>query len=371
MRSLSFTSLLLKWLSLGCGLANVLANLAVLLAGDLILSTIGAPLPADRYTFAAMACLSLTMGVAILYAARAPDRNLDLFKVAAFGKTAFALTTLHFAATAGLHWFWTCIGAFDGLFAVVFLLQLVRSSSADLTRYQQGTILPALPRPATQRALIFTFSLTGTGRAAVQRLQAGLERTGYRVDIQELKPLEPIFRFPMSLADFTKIVVRALFRVPAKIAPLRLPADHPYDLLIVEGQTWLVGTAAPVEAIFNDPDNLGIFAGRDAAALVVCRGTWRRNVAMLVRRLQASGANVVGARGFGHQGREPARLFRLWFYLIGKGKGIVREHYGLSEQSLAEIEAFGQLLGRRPQLQTSAPPLRIDTPGERPTDIAA
>lgn len=365
MRELSFTSLALKWLSVGCGLANILGNLAILLAGDAILAAVGAPLPADRYTFAGLASLSFTMGVAVLFAARDPERNIDLFKVAALGKSAFALTTIVFAATTGIHWFWWLVGGFDAVFAVVFLLQLVRHSDPDLVRLQQGTVLAALPRPATRRALIFTYSLTGTGRAAVERLKLGLEETGYRVDIERVRPLEPLFRFPMSLADFTRIVVRALFRVPARIAPLPLFPDHPYDLIVVEAQTWLVGTSAPVEAIFQNPDNLPIFAGRDAAALVVCRGTYRRNVAMLVRRLQASGANVVGARGFGHQGAEPARLFRLWHYLIARGQGPVQARYGLSARSLAEIEAFGRTLGRRPRLLPDAPVLRVAPPSSR------
>lgn len=358
MKEVSMTSLVLKLLCLAGGLGNVVGNVAIVLFSDWIFGAVGAPPPADRFVFTGLSCLSFTMGVAVLLAARAPERNVDLLKVTALGKSGFAVMTLVSHAADGLHWFWLAVGSFDGLFAIVLLLQLVRVSAPDLVRLQQGGLLAGLPRPPTRRAVILTFSLTGTGRNAALRLQRGLERAGYAVDLKPVSPLEPMFRFPLSAWDFTRMVIRAMFRVPAPIAPIDLPADHPYDLLVVEGQTWMLGTAAPIEAIFQDPANLPVFAGRDAAALVVCRGAYRRNVAMLVRWLQAAGANVVGARGFAHQGPEPGRLWRLWAYLLSKGER-ARDRYGLSETSLLEIERYGEALGRRALLTPTAPVLPI------------
>ena len=119
-------------------------------------------------------------------------------------------------------------------------------------------------------------------------------------------------------------------------------------------QTWLAGMSAPVEAVFQDPQNQGIFAGRDVAVLNVCRGLWRRSQAMVVRWLQISGANIVGVRAYGHLGWEPSRIFSLWFYLIfrepGRPRfldGLVQKRYGLSEESLAQLELFGENLALR------------------------
>lgn len=360
MKDISLTGLILRLLTAGCGLANAAGNVAILAFGDRLLAAVGAPPPADRYALTGMACLSFTMGVALLLVARAPEKNLDLLKVAALGKSTFALATFHARAAYGLHWLWLAVGAFDALFAVVFLLYTVRLVSRDLAALQEGRVLTGLPRAPSRRALILTYSLTGTGEKAVQRVKLGLERTGYRVDVKTVRPLSPLFRFPMSLWDFARITARAIFRIPARIAPLGVPADHPYDLVIVEAQTWLVGTSAPIEAIFQDPDNLGIFTGRDAAAIVVCRGAHRRNHAMLVRWLEAAGANVVGARGFGHKGAEPGRLFTLWRFLLLRGRGRVEKRYGLSDTALAELERFGEALGQRPRLAPA--PAVIEAP---------
>ena len=114
----------------------------------------------------------------------------------------------------------------------------------------------------------------------------------------------------------------------------------------------MLGLAAPVEALFQRAEDRRVFAGRDAAAVVVCRGAWRRSQAMLVRRLEAAGANVVGARGFAHGGREPLRLLRLGLYLLALLRGRPqRRGFGLSPRTLAELEAFGRSLGERPRLE--------------------
>jgi hypothetical protein len=171
------------------------------------------------------------------------------------------------------------------------------------------------------------------------------------VDLVPVEPAEPIFRFPMSAGDFIRIVARAFFRYPAFIHPLHVP-HRDYDLVIVESPTWLLGMAAPVEAVFQNPANRWLFEGRDAAALVVCRGAHHRTRAMMVRWLQKLGANVVTARGYAHTGREPRRLMSLWFYLLFRRAGyppvLAEPRYGLSEESLAEIRRLGEELAARP-----------------------
>ena len=170
------------------------------------------------------------------------------------------------------------------------------------------------------------------------------------MDVIPVEPAEPVFRFPLSLPDFVRIVVRAFFRYPAFIQPLRAP-HRDYDLVIVESPTWLLGMAAPVEAVFQDPANRWLFEGRDAAVIVVCRGAHQRTGAMMVRWLQKLGANVVASRGYVHAGREPRRLLSLWFYLIFRRadypRHLAEPRYGLSASSLAEIRRLGESLAER------------------------
>jgi hypothetical protein len=109
--------------------------------------------------------------------------------------------------------------------------------------------------------------------------------------------------------------------------------------------------AAPVEYALLDPVNRHLFQGRDAAALVVSRGAYQRTLAMIVRRLERLGANVVAARGCVHEGREPRRLMSLWFFLILRRPGVPRllaePRYGPTEATLADLEHFGAALAER------------------------
>jgi hypothetical protein len=101
-----------------------------------------------------------------------------------------------------------------------------------------------------------------------------------------------------------------------------------------------------------------VFAGRDVAAVVVCRGLWRRTEAMLVRWLERAGGNVVGAAAFANPGREPMRTFSLFFFL-GTGAqhrpawlGRLLTPQYLEEAALRRLDAFGEALAQRPVAAT-------------------
>ncbi|MCZ2079562.1 MAG: hypothetical protein HUU41_12075 [Bryobacteraceae bacterium] len=346
----------LRHLCLLTALVNIAGNVLLLALYPSIFGRLGVPAPEDARGFVLESVLSFTMGVVALLIFLNPSRAIPLLKIGIAGKGAYAVVTYYFFAFHNLDSFYLIFAAWDAFFVVVFLLYWIHLESPDLPRLQT-VIHPGLGGALSKRAVILTFSLTGNGRKAVEQLAAGLRSGSYNVDIVCVRPAEPVFRFPMSLGSFVRIVVRALFRYPAQIDRLDVPRRD-YDLVVVESPTWLLGMAAPVEAVFQDPENRWLFEGRDAAAMVVCRGAHRRSRAMMVRWMNRLGANVVSARGFEHEGREPRRLMSLWFYLIFRRPGfppvLAEPRYGLSEKSLREIRMFGERLAGRPLLQPAS-----------------
>lgn len=343
-----------RYLCLLTALANGLGNIFLLLFYRPLFELLGVPLPRDMASFAFVAGFSFTVGVLAFLVFLNPEQNVNLLVVGIVGKGIYAFFTFYAFVFGQLHWFYLTFGAWDAVYVVIFFLFLIQLLSADLSALNSGDVFTGLSRPPTYQALLLGFSLTGNGRRSLERVQAGLERSGYKADIRYVQAEEEIFHFPMSLLDFVQIVVRAFFRRPARIKPLGIPADHTYDLIVVESPTWLVGMAAPVEAVFLDAANRAIFEGRDVAAVNVARGAWRRSQAMVVRWLEKCGGNVVGARAFVHTGWEPSRLFSLWFYLIyhqaGLPKwldGFVQKHYGPPEEAYRELEQFGEDLAQR------------------------
>jgi len=349
-----FPRAVFRGLCLLTAVANTVGSVFLVLFYRPLLELAGAPLPSDLFAFCGVASLSFTMGVAAFLVWQDPERNQAVLIAGMVGKGLFAFFSFYFYVLHNLHWFWLTFGVWDAVYTGIFFLFLIQLLSPDLTRLNTTDVFIGLDRPVTNRALLLGFSLTGNGRKGLERIKAGLERNGYTADIRYVEPYEKFFRFPMSLMDFVRMIARAMFRVSARIRPLNISADHPYDLIVVESQTWMVGMTAPVEAIFQDPANRDIFRDRDVAALTVCRGAWRRSQAMVVRWLQSCGGNVVGVRAYVHQGWEPSRLFSLWFYLIYRaaGKpswldGFVQKHYGPSEESFQEMEVFGEDLATR------------------------
>jgi hypothetical protein len=349
MRRTSVAGTILRYLCLLTALANMGGNVLLQLFYRPLFVWLGVPLPTDLRAFVLESVLSFAMGVVALLVFLHPRRGIGLLQIGILGKGGYALVTYFFYAVYQLHGFYLVFVVWDAVFVVVFFLYWIHLESPELVELQQA-IFDGIHQDRTNRALLIGFSLTDNGKKGMQHLAAGLESKGYEVDILPVIAQEAIFRFPMSFGGFVSIVMRAFVRHPAKIAPLQVP-HHDYDLVVVESPTWLLGIAAPVEAVLQHPENRALFAGRDAVALVVCRGAHRRTQAMLVRWLERCGANVVAARAYAHVGHEPRRLLSLWFYLIfrrpGFPPGLAEKHYGLSDETLRAIKIFGAQLADR------------------------
>jgi hypothetical protein len=349
---------ILRALCLVTAIANAGGNVLMLFFYRPVLELVGAPLPRDLHSFAFVCGFSFTVGVLALLVYLDPRRSRSLIVIAIIGKGIYAALTAYFYFDHDLHWFYKLFGIWDGAYVVILLLFLIHLNSPDLAALNAGQIRPGLPGPRPRKALLVFYSLTGNGTRALARVKTGLERNGYTVTEQRVEAAEAdaaLFRFPFGgLGKFLRIMFRAIFRVPAKAKPLGIPADHDYDLIVAECQTWFLGMGGPMEGVFQDPANHGVFAGRDVAAVVVCRGLWRRTEAMLVRWLQRAGGNVVGAASFTNPGREPMRTFSLFFFL---GTGAPRRPAWLArlltpqyleEAALQALDAFGEALAQRP-----------------------
>jgi len=354
-----------RYLCLLTALANAGGNLGMLLFYKPILHLVGAPLPKDLANFAFVAGFSFTVGVLAFMVFLAPYKTVPLLVVGIVGKAIYAFFSFYFYYHGQLHPFYMIFGWWDAVYTVIFFLFLIQLVSPDLTVLNRGDILDGVDRPRTRKALFIYFSMTGNGSRAMKRVREGLESRGYSVAEKICEPNETLFHFPFSLLVFIRIMLRAIFRVPTTVKPLDIPDNHPYDLVVVESQTWFVGMSAPVEAVFQDPKNKGIFAGRDVAAVNVCRGLWQRPQAQLVRWLEGVGGHMVGARAYENPGHEPIRCFSLFFFLGSGVPGkpaflkniLTTQHIG--PEAEAELVTFGQALADRKTAVTPGVPLSL------------
>jgi len=360
------TRKLFRYLCLLTALANMGGNLFILMFYRPILKLVGAPLPVDIFSFTFVCGFSFAVGVMAWMIFRDPERSIRLVVAVIVGKGIYAAFTFYFYYAGELHWFYRVFGIWDSAYTFIFLFFLIHLQSPDLGELNTGAIRRGNDAARTKKALLLYYSLTDNGKGAIKRVGAGLEAEGYSVTEKRVAVAaaeQDLFAFPFKKRlAFLRIMIRAILRLPAKIEPIGIPSNHDYDLIVVESQTWFVGISAPVEAIFQDPANRGMFAGRDVAVVNVCRGLWRRPQAMLVRWVEECGGRVVGARAFANPGREPMRSFSLFIFLGAGAPGkpaflksvLTPQH--LSDDALAKLEAFGHDLARR-QAEPAMPTL--------------
>lgn len=352
----------LRWLCLLTAVANMGGNAAMMFGYELIYGWLGLPLPADPYALVSVLGFSFTAGLLALMIFLRPAQAIPLLVAGIVGKGLFALVTLLFHARGEVAWPWLAFAAWDAVYVVVFWLYLIHLARPSMLHFNTGEVLPGLDLPhgrtRSRKALLLYYSLSGNGSQAGDQVRSGLEAQGYQCDEERIQPVDTaLFSFPLrSFGQFLRIMVRAILRRPAAIEPLRVSADHDYDLIVVVCQTWMLGMAAPVEAVFRDPANHAIFAGRDVAIVNVCRGLWRRSQSMLADWVDTAGGHLVGASAHTNPGWEPARLFSLFIFLAfgqpgrpGWLRGWFLQPQFLSEDALRALREFGAKLAQRPR----------------------
>lgn len=345
-------------------IVNTAGNALLLALWPGVFDWLGVPAPTDLYTFYTMSGLSFTMGVLAFIVWRNPLGSTRLLVVGMAGKGSYALMTFYFYVFQDLHWFWLGTGIWDAAYTLIFYMYLIHLLRRDLLELNMGELRPGLGQPRTGNALLLYYSLSGNGTRAISAVRRGLTAMGYTCVERNVQPLDQeLYSFPFrSFWHFWRVALRSIFRIPARIEPLDIAPDHPYDLIVCETQTWMAGMSNVMEAVFRDPANRLVFQGHDVAAVNVCRGLWRRAQCQLVTWLQRSGGHIVGASPHENPGREPARLFSLFIFL-GKGRPFrpgwlswfLTPQY-LSEHDLHELERFGEALATRPML--NQPPAR-------------
>ncbi len=332
--------------------------------------------------FACVLGFSFAAGALALAIVLAPKHAAPLLVVGIVGKGMFATLTLLFHASDGVSWPWLVFAGWDGVMVAVYFLYLIYEVQPKLRRLNTGEILPRLPRlparpgqrqPRTgrdggrsgKRALLLVYSLTGNSKRAMNEVCQGLEEAGYQCTVGEVRPKdETLFRFPFrSITQFLRIVVGAMLRRPCAIhVPQLLSHGHGYDsgagdggqdgydLVVCSAQTWMLGVAAPVQALFENAETRRYFRGNDVAIVNVCRGLWRRPQVMLADMIADAGGRLVAAHAETNAGREPWRTLALFVYLAtgGRFRLVGQRQQTLSQASLERLRQFGMQLGQRP-----------------------
>lgn len=131
----------------------------------------------------------------------------------------------------------------------------------------------AAPGPL-KRALVVVYTQTGQLSAIAERLIEPLvaePRVGLQV--ARLRPRVD-FPFPWPFFRFLDAFPESALMAPGEIAPLELPADESYDLVILFYQVWFLAPSQPVAAFLLSDEGARLLRNKPVVTVVACRNMW-------------------------------------------------------------------------------------------------
>src|SRR5262249_32355351 len=146
-------------------------------------------------------------------------------------------------------------------------------------------------RASMKRVLVVSFSQTGQLDAIVRNLIAPLQNHA-EISLRRtfLGPAEP-YPFPWPLLRFFDIFPECVYLDPAPIAPITVPSDEVYDLIIIAYQVWFLSPSMPMTAFLKSEAARRLLAGKPVITVVACRNMW----AMAHEKMKTLLSNI-GAR---------------------------------------------------------------------------
>ncbi len=200
------------------------------------------------------------------------------------------------------------------------------------------------PPPATKKALVVFFSLSGQTKRIVQSITAGFESGGVEVHVECLHPAHTI-HFPLrSFAKTISMMMATFFR---RRVPIKRPSNEmekECDLVVLAGPTWSYNPSGPILS-FLDLYGSRILRGKMVLPVISCRGYWRTHWFFLKGRINACGGIPLDPWVFTHTVPEPWRTIGVFLYIWGKNPHsypFLRKHYGKYGHSYEQIRDAGK-----------------------------
>ena len=128
---------------------------------------------------------------------------------------------------------------------------------------------------STQKnVLIVSYSQTGQLSRVVQSFAAPLvDASNVAVTFLEIEPVEP-YPFPWPFLDFFDVFPETVYLEPPAIKPLDVPADTPFDLVVVAYQVWFLSPSPPITAFLQSGAGRQLIKDRPVVTLIACRNMW-------------------------------------------------------------------------------------------------
>lgn len=214
-----------------------------------------------------------------------------------------------------------------------------------------------------KRVLVVYFSQTGQLRRVAESVCAPLvDDPRVAVDWCPLQPQRP-YPFPWPFFAFFDQFPETVQLLPPPIAPLGVPPDRRYDLVILAYTVWFLSPAPPVTAFLTSEAGRSLLRDTPVITLIACRNMWHMAQEEVKRMLADAGARLSDNIVLTDTGSSLATFVTTprWM-LTGRRNALwgVFPPAGIAEADIAAARRFGiaiaaalgedRLDGRRPML---------------------
>jgi hypothetical protein len=199
-----------------------------------------------------------------------------------------------------------------------------------------------------KRILVVYFSQTGQLANIVQAICEPLRAAaGIDVTMVQLKPLNP-YPFPWPFWKFFNIFPDAMYDDPDPIAPLPLPPDAQFDLIVLGYQVWFLSPSMPMAAFLRSEQARKLLAGKPAITVLCCRNMWLSAQERMRLRLRELGARLIDHVALVDRSPNAATLISTPMWLLtgkrGPFLGGLVPVAGLTSDEIAATARFGRAI---------------------------
>ncbi|MFT4041996.1 MAG: flavodoxin family protein [Gordonia sp. (in: high G+C Gram-positive bacteria)] len=187
------------------------------------------------------------------------------------------------------------------------------------------------PAPHLPRALLIYYSYTGQAhallRAAGEQLTArGFDVSEAAIEFTDTRYAKRFSRFPMRRVwpDMLSVLPAQILRRTGEITVPDAVYAGPYDLVCIGSPTWWSRASIPIRAFLTSDAARDLLAGTPFAAFVVCRDSWKGNLAEVRKLGQWQGGRYLGGLHVTYPGDQLRSMLSLTSYL---GSGEYRDRY--------------------------------------------
>ncbi|MFC7752686.1 flavodoxin family protein [Tsukamurella soli] len=154
---------------------------------------------------------------------------------------------------------------------------------------------------APLRALLLYYSYTGQSRTVLQAAGEVLRDNGFEVqeaavELTDPRYAKPFARFPMRRVwpDMLSVLPAQVRRADARVAVPDVVREGGFDLVCIGSPTWWSTASLPIRSFLRSTDARKLLARRQFAVFVVCRDSWRGNLAAVRRLAEWQGGRYAG-----------------------------------------------------------------------------